>query len=81
MNAERQNRVRIDWEDIAGEDLTVENIGGTLYAFGSELASLRLLAKYRHCAHADAKFSVTRKSWYFRLEGVEDATPVAGVPA
>lgn len=35
-------RATKDWSALAGEALELERIGDTLYAFGSELACLRL---------------------------------------
>lgn len=56
-----------EWSPIAGEALTVENIGGCLYAFGSELACLRLEHKW-NVPHARARYSEPRASWFFCLE-------------
>lgn len=67
MNIER---VKKDWLEIAKEEINVEQIGGAIYAFGSELATLRLFHKYRYTdesrIHAD--YSVNMKTWFFRLE-------------
>jgi hypothetical protein len=54
--------------EYAGEEGTVENIKGTYYYFGSELACLRLVNKYRWCKFAYSGYSETRKSFYFCLE-------------
>lgn len=71
MTEAQTQRVRDEFTRHAGEVVTVEEIGGTYYAFGSELATLRLLKVYRHCGdRADASYSDNRESFYFRLEFV-----------
>lgn len=71
MTNNEVTRAAHEFERRAGEKLTVENIGGTLYAFGSELATLRLLKAYRDCGErAAASYSDNRESHYFRLEFV-----------
>jgi hypothetical protein len=62
-------RAKNDLEKIAKETLELKQLGGALYAFGSELACLRLFHKYRYCGErAAAGFSDNMKTWYFRLE-------------
>ena len=61
-------RVKQDFEAIAKEPLAVEHIDGMLYAFGSELATLRLLKKYREVSAAEARYSSNRASFYFRID-------------
>lgn len=69
MSQAQTQRVRDEFTRRASEPVTVEEIGGTFYAFGSELATLRLLKAYRHCGErADAGYSDNRESFYFRLE-------------
>jgi len=56
---------------MAGEAVSVEYIGGAYYAFGSEIATLRLFHSYNKAAHnpkASAGFSENLKKFYFRLE-------------
>lgn len=38
-----EKRTSVEWSRLAGETVVVEDIKGTLYAFGSELATLKLL--------------------------------------
>lgn len=62
-------KAKAEFERYAKEPLSVEEIGGAAYAFGSELACLRLLNAYRHCGDAvKAAYSENQKSWFFRLE-------------
>jgi hypothetical protein len=63
------DRAKNEFERHAKEVLSVEEIGGTLYAFGSELACLRLLNAYRYCGDAvKTAYSENQNSWFFRLE-------------
>jgi hypothetical protein len=71
LTSERLARLAKEWERIAGEPLKIERVGDAIYAFGSELACLRLAYQYRYgVASTIAKYSVNRKSWFFRLETV-----------
>jgi hypothetical protein len=64
-------RAKVDLEQIAKETLELDQIGGAVYAFGSELACLRLFHKYRYCGDKAATgFSENLKTWYFRLETI-----------
>ena len=63
------NRAKSELEKHAKEALEVRDIGGAVYAFGSELACLRLFYIYRNCGdRANSGFSDNLKTWYFRLE-------------
>lgn len=56
---------------IAKEKIEVEYIKGAYFAFGSELACLRMLYKYNLGAHnpkVRAGYSIPKQSWYFALE-------------
>lgn len=69
MTDAQKSRLILDWKKIAGESIQVEKINGAFYAYGSEIACLRLANKFRHCgerAHAD--FSKNLNTWFFRLE-------------
>ncbi len=61
-------RAKADFEKYAKEELELKELGGAVYAFGSELACLRLFYVYRNSNRADSGFSENLKSWYFRLE-------------
>jgi hypothetical protein len=41
-NSNQLKRVEDDWSSIAGSDIEVEYIKGTLYGYGSELGVLKL---------------------------------------
>ncbi len=63
------NRAKAEFEKHAKETLELKELGGAIYAFGSELACLRLFYVYRNCDdRAASGFSENLKSWYFRLE-------------
>jgi hypothetical protein len=62
-------KAKVEFERYSKEPLSVEEIAGTIYAFGSELACLRLLNVYRDCGDAvKAAYSENQKTWFFRLE-------------
>jgi hypothetical protein len=67
--ADQMTRLERDWRGYAGDEpIAVEQIGGAVYAFGSELACLRLYHKYTGASNVRAAYSVNRKTWYFSLE-------------
>ena len=53
---------------FAKEEVSVECIKGTLYAYGSELACLRIFAKYQPSTKARVGYSKNMNTWYFSLE-------------
>ena len=61
-------RAQKEWTAIAGEEIEVEQVGGALYAFGSELATLRLLKAFRLNKYAGASWSQNLDKYYFSLE-------------
>lgn len=68
-------RIQSDWSRIAGEDVAVEEIKGTIYGYCSELGALRLLKKNAVGpksaiaeGRAKADFSKNMNTWFFRLE-------------
>jgi hypothetical protein len=62
-------RLKSDWEKVAKEKLEVEEKGNAFYAYGSELACLRLFYHYRHSiSKIEAQFSSNLRTWFFRLE-------------
>lgn len=68
-NTVRLIRTTTDWIKIAGEPVRVEEIGGSLYGFCSELGALRLFHKYQIVdGRAKAAYSENQKTWFFRLE-------------
>lgn len=58
-------RTARDWSNIAGEPVTVEQISGALYAFGSEVATLRL---FRKMPNKRQGYSENMKTFYFCVE-------------
>ena len=65
-------RATKEWSEIAGEPLEIQEVGGALYAFGSELACLRLEHKMRI---GRANYSLTRLSWFYEFEVRFSPTP------
>lgn len=72
MNAELLKRAEKTFTQYAkAEPIRVEQIGGALYAFGSELACLRIFHAYRHCVRLDSvrfAWSENLRTFYFSLE-------------
>ncbi len=65
-------RATRDFKQITKEnDIVVEAIRGTVYVFGSELATLRLFKHYNK-VHRNTKtrqdYSQNRKTYYFSLD-------------
>ena len=58
-------RLAQDWGRIAKEPITGDWIGDTLYAFGSELAMLRLFHAFCRDSSARIGFSKPKNTWYF----------------
>lgn len=67
-------KTKKEWEKIAKEKIEVEEIKGTIYGFGSELATLRIFMKYTNkgknnpSSKFDADYSSNMKKFYFRME-------------
>lgn len=66
-------RTERDLTAIAKEAVKVEQIGAAIYALGSELATLRIFAKYNsngaiHNSKVRYGYSENRKSFYFVIE-------------
>ena len=68
VTANQLKRVTKDWSSIAGEPVSVEQSGSFLFAYGTELAVLRLSAAFKECKDATHKFSSNLNSWYFSKE-------------
>jgi hypothetical protein len=68
MSDQQLEKIKKMWETKAKEKLTIEDIKGTVYAYGSELATLRLLKEYRENKKAKADYSINLKKFYFSLE-------------
>jgi len=61
-------RTTQEYSAIAKEPVTIEFICGTLYAFGSELACLRLGNHMRANNTARVAYSTNLKTWYYTHE-------------
>lgn len=64
-------RVKNDLERLAKEPLEVEHLEGVIYAFGSELGTLRIWRNYNSHSRNDKtqqNFSKNLDKWYFSLE-------------
>jgi hypothetical protein len=58
-------KARIEWNPITSEPITCEFIKGTIYAYGSELACLRLEHKM---PKGRANYSQNLSTWYYALD-------------
>lgn len=61
-------RTANDWGQMAGEAVTVEQIGNAIYGFCSELGALRILKRYRTVERATAEYSQNLGKWFFCIE-------------
>ena len=67
--AEQISALAAQWSKMAGEPIEIEKISGALYAFCSELGSLRLFRIYANHNGAETQgFSEPRGCHFFRLE-------------
>ena len=68
-NDERLNRHKKEWSILAGEPVEIKIYENDIYAFGSELACLRLYYTFRHCEVDKIKveFSKTYNCWFFAM--------------
>ena len=65
----QRQRVASDFQQYAGDEpIRFEQIKACFYAFGSELAVLRILNKYRWCKKARAGYIENLQTWFFGLE-------------
>lgn len=62
-----EQRAKEDWTKIAGEEIEIQFIKGFLYAFGSELATLRLF-KAMHSAKGSRQNKANDGRFYFVIE-------------
>lgn len=58
-------RTQAEYSRIAGENVSLEVIGGAIYAFGSELATLRLFRKMPKMRQG---YSENMKTFFFCVE-------------
>jgi hypothetical protein len=63
--SQMMSRLVSDWKALAGEDVSIEHIEGTLYCFCSELGALRLHYKL---TVGRVGYSQNLKTWFYALE-------------
>jgi hypothetical protein len=61
-------KCKVEWSALAKETVNVQLISTTLYAFGSELACLRLFAAFKGTPNTKVGYSLNMKTWYFSKE-------------
>jgi hypothetical protein len=64
MTEQQKARVTEEYTTIAGEPVTVEQIGSTIYLFGSELATLRCFKVCHECNEVHQGLSDDMNSYY-----------------
>ena len=64
---ERMKRATAEWSGYAGESVTLEVRGDTIYAYGSELACLRLYKRFSGTGRVEE--SKNLKTWFYAREG------------
>lgn len=71
MTGERLQRIADQWEKTAGENISIEVMEEDIYAFGSELACLRLEHYFKKgICETDVAYSTNLQTWYFLLRKV-----------
>lgn len=71
MKGEILQRIADQWAKTAGENISIEVMEEDIYAFGSELACLRLEHHFKKgICETDVVYSVNRQTWYFMLRKV-----------
>ncbi|MEI3469677.1 MAG: hypothetical protein V8Q76_13900 [Bacteroides intestinalis] len=71
MTGERLQRIADQWEKTAGERISIEVMEEDIYAFGSELACLRLEHHFKKgICETDVAYSTNLQTWYFLLKKV-----------
>lgn len=69
MKTEKQIKVLTkQMENIAGERVKIEDIKGTVYIFGTELATLRILKKFRDSTNVRHGYSKNLETYYVSIE-------------
>ena len=69
MTIEQKDRLKRTFERMAGEKITLDQTPSSIYAYGSELACLRIFAKYQangasHNPNVRVGKSVNLNAWY-----------------
>ncbi|MDC1809397.1 hypothetical protein POZ03_02835 [Bacteroides uniformis] len=71
MTGERLQRIADQWEKTAGESISIEVMEEDIYAFGSELACLRLEHHFKKgICETYVAYSTNLQTWYFLLKKV-----------
>ncbi len=68
LNQKLIKRLKQNWAITAKEPIEIQVIKGIAYAYGSELATLRLIYSYRLTKHAYKGYSTNLETHYFSLD-------------
>ena len=71
MTGSRLQRTIDQWQKAAKESITIEVMEDDIYAFGSELACLRLEHHFKNgVCETEVAYSTNLQTWYFLLRKV-----------
>ena len=73
ITRDQRKRLQQDWSSMADEEINIQCtfITAPIFAFGSELAMLRLFYKFRQADRHKVYYSNSFQSWCFRLDPKE----------
>lgn len=71
MTGERLQRIVSQWSKVTQESISIEVMEEDIYAFGSELACLRLEHHFKNgVCETEVAYSTNLQTWYFLLRKV-----------
>ena len=71
MTGERLQRIVSQWSNVTQESIFIEVMEEDIYAFGSELACLRLEHHFKNgVCETEVAYSTNLQTWYFLLRKV-----------
>ena len=65
MKESRVETLTKQFSGHAGEPVEVQEIGGSIYVFGTELATLRIFKRYAECNNVSQGYSANRETFFF----------------
>ena len=65
MTQAQHDRVQREYSHLAKENVELECIAGIIYAFGTELATLRLYKHFRGSDRSECEWSPSLQRWFF----------------
>jgi hypothetical protein len=68
VSLEQVRKVKCEWTNIAMAQLQFDIVNNTFYAYGSELACLRLLKEFRNNEYARQSYSDNLETHFFSMD-------------